>query len=243
MKVFYFIIVLLLFSDLHFANASEVPWTLWKKNSAQSVSYRPAIIDGNIDEELLEIRAKAIVHSSTAGFLSFLRDVNNTPDWLVNASTSKIIKQYSTQKNSFYIKLTQIWPFKPRILILNSTYWQNDDLSVEINLTDVNPALVKDYMTAHVSNLQEYLQVETHSAHWKITPRWLENEGTMITIEYIFIADGRGDTPKWFADHLALKSIWKSMRNIRRELPKEKWQQQKIKGITELPIIPIHKTP
>lgn len=222
--------------------ASERPWTLWKKNSTQSVSYRPAITDGYINKELIEIRAKTIVYSNISGFIAFLLDVNNTPNWLVNASESKVIKQYSAKENSFYIKLTQLWPFRPRILMLNSTYWQNDDLSVEIALVDVKPTLFADYILSHMSDSNDYLQVKTHSAHWKITPTWSEDEGTMITIDYIFIADGRGDTPKWFADHLALKSIWKSMRNIKRQLPENKWQQQQVKGITELPTIPLHKS-
>tara|TARA_B100000809_G_scaffold195769_1_gene195192 strand:+ start:449 stop:610 length:162 start_codon:yes stop_codon:yes gene_type:complete len=51
----------------------------------------------------------------------------------------------------------------------------------------------------------------------------LEAENRGVTIEYIFIVDGGGDTPKWLADHFTLKSIWKTMRNIRRHLPKEKW--------------------
>ncbi len=232
---------LLFYACQHCANAAEIPWKLWKKNSLQSVSYRPAIIDGNIDKRLIEIRATATVHSSISGFLFFLQNVKNTPNWLVNASESKIIKQYSAKENSFYIKLTKIWPLQSRILMLYSIYWQNDDLSVEIKLTDaVN---VEEYMLSAVSNLKDYLPVKTHSAHWKIIPKRSKDEGTDIAIEYIFIVDGRGDTPKWLADHFSLKSIWKSMRNIRRQLPEEKWQQQTIKGITELSVIPLTDIP
>ncbi|TWX65955.1 hypothetical protein ESZ36_16775 [Colwellia demingiae] len=232
------LIILLLFSCLHLAYAAQVPWKLWNKSSSQSVSYRPAKIDTHTDDKLIEIKATATVHSSISGFLLFLQDVNNTQNWLINAGESKIIKQYSAKENSFYIKLTQVWPLEPRILMLHSTYWQNDDLSVEINLTDAESALVNDFMSLAVSNLDDFLQIKTHSAHWKIIPKYSEEEGSEILIEYIFIADGRGDTPKWLADHLALKSIWKSMRNIRRQLPKEKWQQQTVEGITELSVIP-----
>ena len=232
-------IALLLFSSLHFSYAEQVPWKLWKKTSSQSVSYRPAIINNQIDKKLIEIKASATVNSSLSGFLFFLQDVNNTQRWLVNASESKIIKQYSMKENSFYIKLSQIWPLRPRIVILNSSYWQNDDLSIEIKLTDAKPILLKETLPLAIEHLEGFLQVKTHSAHWNIIPKLSEDEGSEIAIEYIFIADGRGDTPKWLADHLALKSIWKSMRNIRRQLPKEKWQHKTIKGITELSVIPL----
>lgn len=237
MKIFIHFIPLLLFTCLFFANASETPWKIWKDNSSQSVSYRPAIIDGNIDKKLIEIRATTTVHSSISGFLVFLQDIDNTKNWLINAGESKIIRQYSAQENSFYIKLTKIWPLQPRILMLHSTYWQNDDLSVEIKLTDA--ANVGDYLLSSVSHFDDYLPVKTHSAHWKILPKKLEEEATGITIEYIFIVDGRGDTPKWLADHFTLKSIWKTMRNIRRQLPEEKWQKKTVKGITELSPIPL----
>lgn len=237
MKVLPVFIPLLLFTYLCCANASQTPWKIWKNNNSQSVSYRPAIIEGDIDKKLIEIRATATVHSSLSGFLVFLQDVDNTQNWLVNANESKIIRQYSAQENSFYIKLSKIWPLQPRILMLHSTYWQNDDLSVEIKLTDAEN--VEDYLLSSVSHFNKYLPVQTHSAHWKILPKQLDDETTGITIEYIFIVDGRGDTPKWLADHFTLKSIWKTMRNIRRQLPEEKWQQQTVKGITELSTIPL----
>jgi len=236
-KIFTLLIAILLYTCLFCVDASQTPWKIWKDNSSQSVSYRPAIIEGNIDKKLIEIRATATVHSSLAGFLVFLQNNDNTQNWLVNAGESKLMRQYSVQKNSFYIKLTKIWPLQPRILILNSSYWQNHDLSVEIKVTDaIN---LDNYILSSIKNLDEYLQVKIYSAHWKIIPMLLEGKNRGITIEYIFIVDGRGDTPKWLADHFTLKSIWKTMRNIRRQLPKEKWQQQTVKGITELSTIPI----
>lgn len=256
MKIFSILIPLLLCASQvctaqYFAIVSEVPWKTWKKNSSQRVDYRPVRIDDADNDttgrQLIEIRATAKVDSSISGFLRFIQDVDNTPKWLVNASESKIIKQYSKTENSFYITLSKIWPLQARILILHSTYWQNTDLSVEINLEDASRPIDGQKKYLEKVDIGDYLPVSTHSAHWKITPKLIVGDDklinqTEITIEYIFIADGRGDTPKWLADHLALKSIWKSMRNIRRLLPKEKWQQQTIKGITELTVIPITST-
>jgi len=240
-KNFTLLLTLLLCSSQSFANASEKPWKLWKKNSSQSVSYRTVILDGTIEKKLIEIKATVRVRSNMSAFLAFLQDVDNTQNWLINASESKIIEQYSTKESSFYIKLTKIWPLQPRILMLHSAYWQNDDLSVEIQLSDA--ISVEDSMFSSVVNFDDYLQVKIHSAHWKITPKRLKGNDTEIFIEYIFIADGRGDTPKWLADHFSLKSIWKSMRNIRRQLPQEKWQQQNVKGISELSTIPLTDKP
>lgn len=241
---------LLLFTALYafFAyptvSSAELPWKIWKKNSTQTVSYRPVSLANSADEKLIEIRATAIVNSTLAGFLLFIDDVTNTPNWLVSAGESKILQRYSATENSFYITLTKVWPLQSRILILHSTYWQNDDLSIEINVKDATYAQA---MLITGINKDKYLQVKTHRAHWQITPikREQRAEGNNndyrtaeILLEYTFIADGRGDTPTWLADHFALKSIWKTLGNIKRQLPDKKWQQQTLKGITELTVLP-----
>jgi hypothetical protein len=256
------IALLLLTSQLcpaqQLSKASEnslMPWKTWKESSQQSVSYRSVTVDNSSDtdndiatRQLIEIKATAKVNSSLSSFLLFIQDVENTPNWLVNANKSKIIKQYSATENSFYITLFKIWPMQARVLLLHSTYWQNPDLSIEINLVDDMFNLNEPAEFIADLKLNEYLPVKIHSAHWKIIPTLIINNDkpqgqTELFIEYIFVADGRGDTAKWLADHLALKSIWKSMRNIRRQLPDEKWQQQTVKGITELSTIPLTEKP
>ena len=237
MKLFLFILLIVPNASLVFA--SDVSWKVWKKNSLQNVSYRPTKLNDEDKSQLIEIKATTKVHSTISAFLSFIQDVNNTPNWLVNTSESQILKQYSNKEVSFYIKLANLWPLTPRILMLHSQYWQNKNLSVEIMLTDLNAKEDSKSITSRITKLEQYLPIITHSAHWTITPIPLKYEDERdigLLIEYQFIADGRGNTPKWLANHLALKSIWKSMRNIRRQLPGIKWQQQKISGITELSI-------
>lgn len=248
MNKIYTIVILLLYSGPIFANIAQPPWKLWKKNSYQSVSFRPASIAGKplydqAGTALIEIKATAVVHSTVAGFLLFIQDVDNMSNWLINASESQVIQHDSPNENSFYIKLTHIWPLQPRALLLHSKYWQNDDLSVEINVTDANPDIVEKAKSLAMIDLNDYLRVRIYSAHWQLTPtlkisKAKQEDSVKLLIEYNFIADGRGDTPKWLADHLALKSIWKTMRNIRRQLPSSKWQAHSIKGITELSAIP-----
>jgi len=240
MKILPRFITILLYLFLQSADASEVTWELWKNNNAQSVSYRPVTI---ADKQLIEIKATARVSSNLSGFLSFIQEVNNTTSWLVNAKESKIINSYSPRETSFYVKLNKIWPLKDRILILKSTYWQNEDLSVDIVLKDASAATVEYMQAFRIIDLKRLLRVKIHSAHWKLIPKIRVStnnqiDQTELFIEYIIIADGRGGTPKWLADHIALKSIWKSMRNIRHQLPEDKWQQQSIEGITELSVKP-----
>lgn len=198
----------------------ELPWKIWKESKYLSISSRNSTID-----ELIEIKATALVNSSLSGFLLFIQDVNNTPTWLTNASSSEVIKQLSSTEHIFTVNFSAFWPLKPRHLQLHSHYWQNDDLSVEIQL--------KDDFSMDIAH-SNAVRVKFYEGHWLLTPILNNKQQKQLIIEYTFIADNGGEMPKWFADQLALKSTLKSMKKMSLQLPHSKWQQQTLPGITEL---------
>ncbi|WP_136038006.1 hypothetical protein [Candidatus Colwellia aromaticivorans] len=199
---------------------SELPWKKWKQSKHLNVSSRISTID-----QLTEIKVTALVNSSLSGFLLFIQDVKNTPAWLTNASSSKVVKNFSATEHIFTVNFSAIWPLKPRHLQLHSHYWQNSDLSVEIQL--------KDDFSVEIEH-KNTVRVKFYEGHWLLTPILNNKQQKQLIIEYTFIADGGGEMPKWFADQLALKSILKSMKKMNQQLPQSKWQQQTIPGITEL---------
>ncbi len=198
----------------------EYPWKTWKQSNNISVSSRVSSIN-----KLTEIKATALVNSSLSGFLLFIQDVNNTPEWLTNASSSQIIKQLSVTEQIFTVDFTAIWPLEPRYSQLHSHYWQNSDLSVEIQL--------KDDFSVDIA-YSNAVRIKFYEGHWLLTPRLNNKRQKQLLIEYTFIADGGGEIPTWFVDQLALKAILKSMKKINLQLPQSKWQRQTIPGITEL---------
>jgi hypothetical protein len=200
--------------------APEHTWKKWKQFKNLTVSSRVSSV-----EQLTEIKATAIVNSTLSGFLSFIQDVNNTPNWLANVKNSKILKKLSATEQIFTIDFSTIWPLQPRYLQLNSHFWQNSDLSVEIEL--------KDDFNISINN-SSAVRVTLFQGHWLITPKLSNNKRKQLIIEYTFIADNGGDIPKWLADQLTLKSILKSMKKMSLLLPQSKWQQQSIPCITEL---------
>ncbi|PHR85457.1 MAG: hypothetical protein COA59_00385 [Colwellia sp.] len=196
------------------------PWKTWKQYKNLSVSSRESTID-----KLTEIKATALVNSSLSAFLLFIQDVDNTPTWLTNASNSKVIKHLSSTEHIFTVNFSVIWPLKPRYLQLHSNYWQNSDLSVEIQL--------KDDFSVDIEH-SNAMRIKFYQGHWLITPILNNEQQKQLIIEYTFIADNGGELPKWFADQLALKSILKSMKKMSLQLPQSKWQRQTIPGIIEL---------
>ncbi|TPH12920.1 hypothetical protein [Litorilituus lipolyticus] len=241
--LFHFLIViicLLYHQDAQSTNEAhkvlEKPqWRVWQKNSHIEVSYRNSHIYNSDNVPLLEVKATLQVDSSLSAFLLFIQDVENTPRWLINAKRSEITRQNSPQENQFYIEFKGLWPIKKRLLFIQSRYWQNKDLSVEIALTDAEDKIIEQLFPKERDDI---IKVNIHQAQWLLTPSLRINEQTKeihhLNIEYQFIADAGGNVPQWLAKHFALKSIWKSIRNIHRQLPESIWQQHDIPHIKEL---------
>jgi len=240
----YLILSLLLYfyPSLGAANTTEAPWEVWAQNSELAVSYRPAVaLNKKLSAELIEIKAVVKVNSTLAGFLLFLQQVENTPNWLVNSTESKVIESLSSNETIFFTKFSGVWPLKQRLLILHSNYWQNEDLSVEISLSDARNITDENIAKWVGGNSKQYLRITTYYAHWKITAiqanaQALSEEPAepLLLIEYTFIGDGNGDSPPWLVKHFTLKSMWKSMHNLKRQLPHSEFQQETIEGIIEL---------
>jgi hypothetical protein len=228
MRLTYIILPFILFHSIaHSTNA--LPWKTWKKNTHLKVSYRDVEKKNSLNTSgLIEIKVNAVVDSTLSGFLLFIQDVNNTPNWLNGAQNSEIINQTSLNEHSFFIEISAMWPLKPRMLILHSRFWQNKDLSVDISVNQKQS--LHDLDSKLKNKLQDFLIVTVHYAHWHLTPEPLL-ANPKLNIEYVFVADGAGVAPKWLSNHIALKSIWQSINNLKEQLPKSSWQKYQLPNI------------
>lgn len=190
-------------------------WKTWKENKNIKVNYQQ--IKGS---DLIEIKAQATIQSSLAGFLFFIQDTDNITQWLDNAHSSNVLKQISPQENVFITSFKSYWPITERYMVVSSRYWQNEDLSLEIEVKDINE---KEYLN------NEQIKIELLKAHWKITPVDRQN----INIVYTIIADPKGAIPFWLTKRISLNSLWKTMNNMQKQLPLSPWQKHTIKKIKE----------
>ena len=212
------------------------PWQVWRTDDDLSVSYR---ISGYND--LIEIKAKATLTSSLSGFIYFLEDLPQTPVWLDNAESAKIIKQISANENIFVIRFEGLWPISAREMVVHSRYWQNEDLSLEIKVTDaadstavnsliVDGLVIDDLVIDSTIATQNAIRMQVLSAHWKIVP----TEVNQIDITYQFTVDPKGNIPQWLTKPVTLNGIWATLNNMREQLPKSAWQQQVNNNIQEV---------
>ena len=104
---------------------------------------------------------------------------------------------------------------------MHSRYWQNKDLSIEIEIHDASEKVIDS---------TKVIKIKLHSASWVITPK-SPNE---IFIEYTFVADAKGSVPKWLVHKYSLKSIWKTLNNLQQQLPISPYQKMHVDGIIEM---------
>ncbi|WP_175623971.1 START domain-containing protein [Pseudocolwellia agarivorans] len=194
---------------------NDSSWKTWKENKNIKVDYQQ--IEGS---DLIEIKAQAAIQSSLAGFLLFIQDTDNITQWLDNAHSSNVLKQISPQENIFITSFKNYWPITERYMVVNSRYWQNEDLTLEIEVHNVEES-------EYVNN--EMIQIEVIKAHWKITPVDRQN----INIVYTIIADPKGAIPFWLTKRISLNSLWKTMNNMQKQLPLSPWQKHSLSNIKE----------
>ncbi|WP_426357659.1 START domain-containing protein [Pseudocolwellia sp. HL-MZ19] len=190
-------------------------WKTWKEDNNIHVAYHKSK-----NSPLIEIKVNTTIQSSLSSFLLFIQDTKNMPLWLDNAHSSQVIENISPQENLFIVNFNSFWPVSERYMLINSRHWQNDDLSVEIQVEDVNkPAYLQNNM----------IKIEVIKAHWLIKP--VDNGN--INITYTVIADPKGIIPHWIVKRISLNSLWKTMNNMYEQLPLSNWQTHTLPYIIE----------
>jgi len=218
------VIFFLLNTQLNVASAQPEEWRLVRENEAINV-YK------SLDKTtgLIKVKATLKVQSSLSGFLLFLQDTDNIPQWLDNAFNSKVIKQTSSNANIFITHFEGVWPVKPRNMVISSRYVQNDDLSLDIFVDDASDEIEE------IEEIEDEIRVTVIAAHWHITPIVTEQTFTgYIEVSHQFLIDPNGSVPKWLTNQMTVDSMWKTLNNIKELLPSSPWQTFKIVGITDL---------
>jgi hypothetical protein len=83
-------------------------------------------------------------------------------------------------------------------MIINSRHWQDDYLSVEIEVKNVNDE-------TYFQN--DMIKIEVLKAHWLIEP--VDNGN--INVTYTVIADPKGIIQRWIVKRISLNSLWNTM--------------------------------
>ncbi|ELB2895185.1 START domain-containing protein [Vibrio alginolyticus] len=155
---------------------------------------------------LVEIRARMFTPTSYGAFLTLLEDSDNIPNWIDNASHSRVLNQISATENIVYTQFEAPWPAKNRDMVTYSKYWV-DELGFTIE--------IKSAPDSYLAEQNGYVRIRSVDATWELQK--LTNDTTLV--EYKAFADPGGLLPNWLINKLSKESAWATFSNLRKELP------------------------
>ena len=155
---------------------------------------------------LVEIHARMFTPTSYGAFLTLLEDSDNIPNWIDNASHSRVLNQISATENIVYTQFKAPWPAKNRDMVTYSKYWV-DELGFTIE--------IKSAPDSYLAEQNGYVRIRSVDATWELQK--LTNDTTLV--EYKAFADPGGLLPNWLINKLSKESAWATFSNLRKELP------------------------
>lgn len=156
---------------------------------------------------LVEIRARMFTPTSYGAFLTLLEDSDNIPNWIDNASHSRVLQQISATENIVYTQFSAPWPAKDRDMVTYSKY-SVDEFGFTL--------AIKAAPESAMAEQNGYIRIRSVDATWVLQK--LTNGTTLI--EYKAFADPGGLLPNWLMNKLSKQSARATFHNLREQLPK-----------------------
>ena len=177
--------------------AAEVKsWQLWKHQSGVSVQYKKH------DNGIFEVRGTVTVSNTNADdFMALLSDTENTPQWIENVKSVKILARLSPSETVVYTQLDSPWPVSDRDMVSYSCYKR-------LNITDTE---------LKISTYPNYFDEQPNMIRiTEIEGRWLLSEKIVqglpqLTVVHEIYADPGGAIPHWISNKVGLKSAFSTL--------------------------------
>ncbi|WP_165313314.1 START domain-containing protein [Vibrio ziniensis] len=178
---------------------SELPWKLAKSENGIRIHTREH------QGGLVEIRAQMFTPTTYQAFLVLLEDSDNLPNWLDKVSSSKVLKQLSTNENIVYTQFSAPWPARDRDMVTYSKY-EIDNGTFKLEIKDAADQYPEQ---------TGYVRIKAVQADWTLEK--LTNGLTHI--DYTAYADPGGYLPDWLTNQLSVSSAFNTFEALKTQLP------------------------
>ncbi|WP_158684639.1 START domain-containing protein [Pseudoalteromonas sp. T1lg48] len=190
-----------LLSAQSYAFAEQANWRTWKHSQQYQVHYYKTA------EGHYAIKAKLFIAKATkAQFISLLHDTEHAPDWLEGVKRVTLLDSPSANQTLVFTHLNSPWPVADRELYTESCYQALEGQSSRLLIQSLDPDQEVGKGRVRIKELE---------ALWTLTPR---TDG--LVLEYEVVADPGGTIPTWLSNRVSLNSVYKTLMNLRRVLPK-----------------------
>ena len=192
-------------------------WQLKRNQDDIKVYYRQSA-----DSKVYELKMVYHVEASLSGVVKLLDDVQNYTNWVYKLAETSVVERVNQTDFYYYNRMDFPWPMSDRDLVGYSRLWQEMD-------TKIVRATVKSahWKTKEKSDL---VRITLLDIQWNLIP---QKDGR-VKIEYFLKSDPAGSIPGWMVNLALDQGPIETIKNMRKELKKDKYKNVRLPFIEEL---------
>jgi hypothetical protein len=212
----YLILILLLFlCSIVTIGSAIAQWELVKDEDGIKVFLKRVP-----DSKIKEFKGVTNINSSLDSILAVLYDIDACPKWVHNCKYAIKLTEISFNESYIYQVINFPFPVRDRDLILKTVMTQNPetkDVTIKLNSAP-------DYI-AETKNFR--IQKSTGYYSFKPLP-----DGT-VEVTWQHYTDPGGGVPTWIVNSLILATPFKTLKNLKKLVHEQKYQEAKLKYSSE----------
>lgn len=153
-----------------------------------------------------EVRAIVELNADVIAVAHFLQDPATNPRWVPNSQTVSIIERPAQGVSLAHFVMGASWPFQPRDAVARFELIQSANAVVWIRF---------DSQPQRLPAAKGVVRLQTYSGCWRLTPL----APLRTHIDYRSHIEAGGQIPAWVAHSVAVRSTYKAMKNLQRQVP------------------------
>ncbi len=168
-----------------------------------------------------EFRGRVRIKASLTSLVALITDMQAAPDWIDTCVKGKVLEQVSPTESYTYSLNNAPWPVADRDAVVHNRITQDPATrAVTITQTGVPDRIPKTKRVVRVKKLEGF---------WRLTPK----EGGTVEVTYQVLNDPGGNLPAWLVNATATSQPFKTLKNMRTVVQREKYQHAELDFVDE----------
>lgn len=200
-----YLMFLLLFLPLF--GIGQADWELRKENEGIKVYTKD--IKGS---DFSAYRGVTTLGQPLSVIIAAIRDISSYPEWMPNASSTRILEERGDSSIIYYLTTDAPWPVKDRDGIYQMIFRREGAQKIRIELED---------RPEYLPRKKDYVRIPKTKGFWLLAPL----SGQRVEVVYQISVDPGGSVPAWLANPMSVSQPYKTLRAL-----SERVQLKKYKG-------------
>jgi len=198
------------------SDAQDGEWKCIKKSDSICVYSKKSS-----HSNFLIVKAETEIKTSLSSIVALFLDIKNHKNWVYLNKKAKLLSKKNDFEWFLYSQTDAPWPVNDRDIITHARLSQDKKTKVVTLYGEAVP----DYIPKD----PHHVRIPYAQAQWQMVP---EKDG-WVKVIFILSIDMGGTLPQWIVNLNAAKGPFETMRNLRKEVKKKKYQNARLSYIIE----------